>query len=94
MAVAYTVEKFLLTRGMPFDVLKHPHTITSLKCAEAAHVHGERLAKAVLLKDDEGYMVAVLPATHHVRLGKLLSQTGRSRCRKSDRGQKTATFLP
>jgi len=78
MAIAYTVEKFLQTHGIPFDVLKHPHTVTSLKCAEAAHVQGDRLAKAVLLEDDEGYMVAVLPATHHVKLGKLRSQTGRS----------------
>lgn len=53
MAIAYTVEKFLQTHGIPFDVLKHPHTVTSLECAEAAHLQGDRLAKAVLLEDPE-----------------------------------------
>lgn len=66
MTIAYTVEKFLQARGMPFD----------------------------MLKDDEDHMVAVLPATHRAILGKLLSQTGRSRCRNSDQDQEIAAFLP
>jgi len=65
MGIAYTVKKFLQTRG-----------------------------KVDLLEDDEGCRVAVLPATHHVRPGKLPGQTLRSRSRKSDRGQKIAVFLP
>jgi len=78
MAIAYTVEKYLQTHHIPFDVVTHPHTATSLNTASAAHIAGACLAKAVLLEDDEGYMVAVLPASHHVKLGMLRSQTGRN----------------
>ena len=78
MAIANTVEKFLETNHIAFDVVTHPHTSTSLKTAHAAHIAEDCLAKAVLLEDDEGYMVAVLPASHHVRLGMLRNQTGRN----------------
>jgi Ala-tRNA(Pro) deacylase len=36
-----------------------------MRTAEASHVSGERLAKAVVLRRDGGYMLAVLPASHH-----------------------------
>ena len=78
MAIAYTVEKYLETHNIPFDVITHPHTATSLNAANSAHITGDSLAKAVLLEDDEGYMVAVLPASHHVKLGMLRNQTGRA----------------
>lgn len=77
MAIAYTVEKYLETHRIPFDVVTHPHTATSMNAANSAHIAGDSLAKAVLLEDDEGYMVAVLPASRHVKLGMLRSQTGR-----------------
>jgi Ala-tRNA(Pro) deacylase len=32
---------------------------------------GRRLAKAVLVEDNEGYVLAVLPSTHHVALSDL-----------------------
>ena len=32
---------------------------------------GDRLAKSVVLQDEEGYLMAVLPSTRHVRLGRL-----------------------
>lgn len=77
MAIAYTVEKYLNMHDIPYDVIKHPHTQTSLKTAYAAQIEGDCLAKAVLLEDDDGYIMAVLPATHHVKLGMLRHQMGR-----------------
>lgn len=77
MAIASTIEKYLGMHSVPFDVLKHPHTITSLQAAEAAHVGGDQLAKAVLVEDENGYLVAVLPASRHLDLGRLRRETGR-----------------
>ena len=37
---------------------------------------GEALAKAVVLRRDGGYMMAVLPASHHLHLSTLKSQLG------------------
>lgn len=37
--------------------------------AEAAHVTGDKLAKAVVLIDEDGYLVAVIPATFKLKMG-------------------------
>jgi Ala-tRNA(Pro) deacylase len=50
---------------------------TSMETAAAAHIPGDRLAKTVLLEDDEGYVAAVLPTSHAVRLSDLWVKTGR-----------------
>jgi Ala-tRNA(Pro) deacylase len=78
MAIAHTIETFLNSHHVSYDVQSHTHTPTSLKTAAAAGIDPERLAKAVLLQDDNGYVIAVLPATHHVRLGELRHATGRN----------------
>jgi Ala-tRNA(Pro) deacylase len=45
--------------------------------AQMAHVSGEQIAKGVLLKDNAGYLLAVVPAARHVMLGYLQDQLGR-----------------
>jgi len=39
--------------------------------AEAAQISGEQVAKGVLLKDESGYLLAVLPASYNIRVGTL-----------------------
>lgn len=56
---------------MKYDVITHPHTSSSMETAEAAHVSGDTVAKAIVLKDREGYLMAVLPATHHIDVDRL-----------------------
>lgn len=71
MAIATSVRDFMAEHGLMYDVLNHPHTQTSMETAQRAHVPGSCLAKAVVLEDDKGYLMAVLPSTQHVQLGKL-----------------------
>ena len=77
MSMASNVRNFLDRTGIHYSVDRHPHTSTSMNTAEAAHVLGEQIAKGVLLRDAFGYVLAVVPATHHVRIGKLADQLGR-----------------
>jgi Ala-tRNA(Pro) deacylase len=77
MAVAATVKEFLEQRGVPYDIVHHTHTPTSMRTAEAAHIPGDRLAKAVLLQDDRGVLLAVLPASRHLDLDALNRLLGR-----------------
>ncbi len=49
-----------------FGVVQHVATRSASRTAEASHVPGRKIAKAVLLRDDDGYTLAVLPASHHV----------------------------
>jgi Ala-tRNA(Pro) deacylase len=71
MTIAATVNDELTRHHVSYDLLPHPHTGSSLETAEEAHVPGDRIAKGVLLEDMEGYVLAVVPASQHVHLGRL-----------------------
>ena len=79
MSIATSVRSHLDKLGVPFDVISHPHTSDSSHTAQAAHVPGERLAKAVMLEDERGYLMAVLPASRKLDLGALHRALGRDR---------------
>ncbi len=68
MSLAKTLGRHLTQAGVGFDVVSHPRTLSSTRTAEAAHVSGERLAKAVVLHDEQGYLLAVVPSTHRLEL--------------------------
>lgn len=71
MSIAPTVIQALRFKGVEFDVVEHAHTATAAGSAHAAQVHERQLAKAVLLKDPGGFVLAVLPACEHVDLHRL-----------------------
>jgi len=80
MSIALTVQKYLDQQQVPFEVVTHSHTGSSLRTADQAHIPAERLAKAVLLEDDveqSRYLMAVVPAANRVQLGELSRQAGR-----------------
>ena len=68
MAIPATVRDYLQSHGADYDIFPHPYAETSNRAAAAAHVTGERVAKGVLLKDADGFVLAVVPATHTVQV--------------------------
>lgn len=71
MGIAISLKDFLDKNHLDYETVDHPHTGSSLRAASAAHVPSDKVAKSVLLKDGEGYLLAVLSASRHVHLGKL-----------------------
>ena len=71
MTIAATVQRYLDDCGIDYEVVEHARTMSSSRTAEVSHVAGDRLAKAVVLKSDGGYTMAVLPASCHLRLGEV-----------------------
>ena len=71
MAMSPTLQKFLTEHAVPYEILPHTHTATSLNSASAAHVPGNKMAKSVILEDEDGYLMAVIPATEHVKIREL-----------------------
>jgi Ala-tRNA(Pro) deacylase len=71
MAMAEKLATYLDSMGLDYEVLEHPRSDNSMKTAEEAHIHGDQLAKGVVLEDESGYWVAVLPSTHRLQLGML-----------------------
>ena len=75
MTIAPTLQKHL-DRNVTYEVITHDATMSSTRTAQACHVSGDRLAKAIVLRHDGGYMLAVLPASHHIRLSDLQREIG------------------
>ena len=78
MSIAASVDDYLTRSGVNYDVIAHSHTSNSTRSAQAAHVPGAQLAKCVMLHDDDGYLMAVLPATSRVDFDALDAQLGRN----------------
>lgn len=91
MAVVASVARLLDERRVDYRVVTHRHSDTSSETAEVAHVSGNRIAKAVLLKDAHGYCLAVLPATHELQLDVLNDRAERS-LRLADEDDLLAVF--
>jgi Ala-tRNA(Pro) deacylase len=75
MAIARTFQRYL-DQHVIYDVIPHEPTMSSMRTAEACHIAGKCLAKGVVLRRDGGYLLAVLPASHHILLSDLRSQLG------------------
>src|SRR5689334_21207018 len=68
MPIAASVREYLRHEGIPYDTVTHSNTHDSSHSAQAAHVSGDQVAKCVLLEDENGYLMAVLPASHRLDL--------------------------
>ena len=71
MAIAIKLKEYLDQEQVDYEIIDHPFSVTSMHTAQQAHISGDSIAKAVVLHDDAGYVLAVVPATHKVQLGKL-----------------------
>lgn len=80
MSIAKTVKSYLAQHQVAFDVVAHRHSDSSLSSARQAHIPPGRLAKAVLLEDErerKHFIMAVVPASRSVELGRLAQEIGR-----------------
>ena len=66
MYVSQTVVGFLDRQNVDFEMVAHPHTATSTATARAARIAPERLAKAVLMRGEDDYLLVVVPASRKV----------------------------
>ena len=71
MAIADTVRLFLEQSGVQYSVIPHPHTQSSRESAEVTRIPQGCLAKAVVLIDNLGYVMAVIPSDRHLRMDTL-----------------------
>jgi Ala-tRNA(Pro) deacylase len=68
MAIATTLINYLEKRGIQYSMVEHAHTATSRDTAHAAHIPAHQLAKAVVMRDQEGFVVGVVPANHSLEI--------------------------
>ena len=77
MGISNRLKWFLESRGIRYEVVPHAHTSTSRETARVAHVPAEHLAKSVILEDERGYVMAIVPASCRVSLDALEAEIDR-----------------
>ena len=81
MTIASTVQRYLAGQGIEYAILSHPITGSSSETAQSAHISATCIAKTVVLRDGvagDGYLLAVVPASHHLDLELVRGTLGRS----------------
>ena len=76
MTIAPTLEKYLASKNITYDVIMHEPTMSSNRTAQASGISGDQIAKAVVLRGGGGFILAVLPASHRIRLSDLENRLG------------------
>jgi Ala-tRNA(Pro) deacylase len=84
MSIPSILANYLQQSGARYEVCAHAHSRTSAETARLAHVPERLLAKSVLLEDDDGCVMAVVPADARVRVSALARLLGRTALRLSD----------
>lgn len=77
MSISLTLQKYLAEKGIAYDVLPHRHTHNTMNAVQSAHVPPEQVAKPVILEDFHGYVMAVLPSNHRVKINRVNKLLGR-----------------
>ena len=68
MKFASRLIEYLEQNKVWFVPMSHPRAYTAQEIAAAQHVPGREMAKTVILKADEDFVMIVVPATHMIDL--------------------------
>lgn len=77
MAIPSTVARYLREHGIEYQLLSHPTSGSTHETALTAHIREDHIAKAVVLRDDKGDAMVVLPGDSWLHLDKLNHELGR-----------------
>jgi Ala-tRNA(Pro) deacylase len=70
------VPDYLAEQQVRFETLWHAPAFSAQQRAKVLHVPGRQVAKSVLLAAAEGFLLAVLPATHQIDPFRLAHELG------------------
>src|SRR3569623_350286 len=80
MALATALVRYLIRNGVSYEVVAHRPTASSVAAARRARVPAGWVAPRVVLLDDVGFLLAVIPAASRLHLGRLYRQLRRNLC--------------
>jgi len=63
MTISLKLRNYMDRCGVDFDEVPHAYAFQPSKAAEASHISGRRVAKGVLVRAGEEYMLAVVPSS-------------------------------
>ncbi len=78
MAIAAKVKSFLDRNKIDYQLVPHPKTYSSKESALATHVREDHIAKGVILEDDRGIVMVVIPGNSWVKFHAVNSELNRN----------------
>ena len=92
MSIPSHLTSYLDQRGARYEVSMHGHSHSSLETARCANVSPGQLAKSVILEDETGCVMAVIPADKIIMLGEFSRFVGRHRLKRAGEARIAALF--
>ena len=90
--ISTRLTQYFAQRGVRYEVSEHRLSHCSAQTARVAHVPPRLVAKSVILEDDDGIVMAVIPADCYVMVGRLASLLGRRELHLADENRIAAVF--
>ncbi|QIL91456.1 aminoacyl-tRNA deacylase [Microbulbifer harenosus] len=84
MTIASTISHYLNDHSIHYRVIPHDHSATSRESAHKAGVREDSVAKAILLEDDRGMVMAIIPASSSLNMSAVHDETGRNHLKMVD----------
>lgn len=83
---------FLDKSGVEYQISEHRPTFTAQRMAAVEHEQGKYVAKPVIIKADDEYIMCVLAASHKVDMAALKAQLGCESVRLAEESQIAKLF--
>lgn len=77
--LSQNLEKYLKRARVPYEIRKHPATMTAGELAQRENVDGHQVAKVVVVREKGRYFMLVIPASYFVDLEMAREITGHPR---------------
>ena len=71
MSISHTRKEYLDREHVHYEVLPHPKAFRAVAIAQTLHTPEKEMAKVVIVKVDEQFVMTVLPASLQVDLHRL-----------------------
>ncbi|MGE5339547.1 MAG: aminoacyl-tRNA deacylase [Gemmatimonadota bacterium] len=92
MSMPSRLAHFLDQHGARYEIRSHAHSRSSAETARTAHVEPHQLAKSVILEDELGCVMAVVPGDARVSVGAIARLLGRDSLHLSDEARISELF--
>jgi Ala-tRNA(Pro) deacylase len=77
MAISQKLKDYLNRNNVEYSLVAHAHTESSTDSALSAHIPLHQMAKPVVLEDEQGYIVGVLPSNNRIEVDWVNEELGR-----------------
>lgn len=86
------IGEYLTEQNVTFELHEHPPAYTAQEVAAEEGVSGNMLAKTVLVRDDDGYVMCVLPASYKLDMEKVAAMRKAGPVRLADEAEMAEVF--